>query len=291
MGNGLPYQYQKSMRYHRLGYALYKPPPFTRLFSGVLGYLDEDREWHPVLDLTQYPILNITTGRPVSPQRYTPLAVPVLKTPDSRFWSPRVSSSSHETAIAINAEADALALALPVTIGGAVEYASQGDYGAILMCDNAVVNEGFDSRELSCKWLKKNSAALREDFPDLKKHGVYISTWTYSASNIHVNAWEGREHRVMLGFQVGATGIGSLGPETSWARGHTSNGWAHFVDEKRVVFFTGVKVKYGVFGPREEVTGKWRGANKDKFLVFERGENGEDGACEAEVEPFGDNYE
>jgi hypothetical protein len=45
-------------------------------------------------------------------------------------------------------------------------------------------------------------------------------------------------------------------------------------------------IKYGVFGPREEVAGKWRGVNKDKFLVFERGEHGEDGACEAEVEPL-----
>jgi hypothetical protein len=203
-----------------------------------------------------------------------------------------VSTKHSETTVAIETEADALALALPVTVGGAVEYASKTDFGAILMCDDAVVTEGFDVREPFLAWLKKNSTALLEDFPDLKKHGAYVCTWTYSASNIHINAWEGAEHKVTLGFQVGATGIGSLGPETTWVRGRTSNGWAHFVDgEKRVVFFTGVKIAYGVFGPRKEVEKKWRGVQRDKFVVVGRSDEHEDAACVAEVELIGDDYD
>jgi len=288
MGGGLAERYRKSMRPHDFGYAMYKPPLYSRLRPGLLGYLDEDREWHPLLDLTKHPIFNLTTNQPADSQRYTRFATPVLKTPDSRSWEPRVSTKHSETAIAINCEADALAAALPVTVGGAVEYASKTDFGAILMCDDDVVNEGFDVRDPFLKWLKNNSAALLEDFPDLGKHGVYIPTWTYSASNIHINAWEGSRHKVTLGFHVGATGIGAIGPKTSWVRGRTSNGWADFDDgKKRVVFFTGVKVSYGIFGPREEITKKWRGAQKGKFIVVGQAE---DEACEAEIELFGDDY-
>lgn len=277
------------MRPHPFGYALYNPPLHSRLRPGILGYLDKEREWHPLLDLNQNPIFNVTTNKDVEPLRYTPFTTPVLKTPDSRFWEARVSSKHIETSIAINCEADALALALPVTVSGAVEYTSKIDFGAILMCDDAVVNEGFDVRDPFLTWLKKNSAALLEDFPDLGRHGVYISTWTYSSSNIHINAWEGSEHKVALGFHVGATGIGSVGPETSWVRGCTSNGWAHFVDgEKRVVFFTGVKVTYGMFGPREEVFKKWRGAQRGNFLVLGQSE---DAACVADIELLGEDYD
>jgi hypothetical protein len=57
-----------------------------------------------------------------------------------------------------------------------------------------------------------------------------------------------------------------------------------------VVFFTGVKVTYGIFGPREEVTGKWRGVQKDKFLVLGRGVD-DDIACVAEVDLFGEDFD
>jgi hypothetical protein len=174
-------------------------------------------------------MLNMVTGQPVVPRIYSPFAVPVRKKPGSRLWEPQVSSRHNERAIAINAEAEALALALPVTAGGAIEYGSMTDFGAILMCDDPFVNEGFDVRQPFLAWLKRNSKALLDDFLDLQKYGACIATWTYSASEVHINAWEGSHHTVTLGFHVGATGVGSVGPEISWARGRASNGWAHFV--------------------------------------------------------------
>lgn len=281
------------MRSHRLGYGLHKPDLYTRLHPGILGFLDEDSTWHPLLDLTQTPIFNITQGKPVEDVNYTPFSTPVLKEPDSRFWGPRVSNKHTEVSIALETEAGALALGLPVDVGGAIEYQSKTDFGAILMCDDAVVADGFDVRDPFLSWLKKNSAALLADFPDVKKHGVCIATWTYSAASVHVNAWQGAEQKVVVGFKVGATGVGSLGPETSWYRGHASSGWSHFVDgQKRVVFFSGVKVTYGVFGPREQAEKQWRGLRSDKFLVQRQGDDGAEGeSCVAEVEIFGDDYD
>ncbi|RYO95985.1 hypothetical protein DL765_011723 [Monosporascus sp. GIB2] len=293
MGGDLSERYRNAMRPHRaFGYALYEPVPYARLFPGVLGYLDEKRQWHPLLDLTKSPIFNIVSGKSVEPNTYTPFLPPVGKMPDSRFWEPRVSSKHKETEIKLEAEADALALGLPATVGGALEYQSSVDFGAILMCDDAVVAEGFDVRDPFLVWIKKNSAALLVEFPDLRRHGAYIATWTYSAAKIHINAWEGVQHKVVLGFQVGATGVGNVGPETSWFRGRASNGWSHYVDSKRVVFFSGVKVKYGMFGSREEVEKKWRGQRSDKFLVDKLGNDDEEPETSmAEIELLGDDYD
>ncbi|KAH6972077.1 hypothetical protein BKA56DRAFT_620646 [Ilyonectria sp. MPI-CAGE-AT-0026] len=294
MGGDLSERYRTAMRPHRaFGYALYEPVPYARLFPGVLGYLDEKRQWHPLLDLTKRSIFNIVRGEAVEPETYTSFLIPVGKTPDSRFWGPRVSSKHSETEVKLEAEADALALGLQATVGGAIEYQSRVDFGAILMCDDAVVAEGFDVRDPFLAWIKKNSAALLAEFPDLQKHGIYIPTWTYSAAETHINAWEGVEHKIVLGFQVGATGVGNVGPGTSWSRGRASNGWSHYLDGKRVVFFSGVKVKYGMFGPREEVEKKWRGQPSDKFLVHRLSDE-DDGELEsslAEMEVLGDDYD
>lgn len=71
-------------------------------------------------------------------------------------------------------------LALPATVGGAIEYACEGDFGAILTCDDAVVNEGLNIREPFLSLLKRNSAVP----PDLRTRGVDVSAWTYSASSV-----------------------------------------------------------------------------------------------------------
>ncbi|KAK4155842.1 hypothetical protein C8A00DRAFT_13152 [Chaetomidium leptoderma] len=298
MPGNLPEQYRKAMRAHRLGYALYQPDLYTRLHPGILGYLDDDRTWHPLLDLTQTPISNLTQGgTPVPEHKYTPFSPPVPKDPDARFWGPKVSSKSTETTLSLASSADALALGLPLEVGGAVEYQSKADFGAVLLCDDAVVADGFDVRDPSLAWLKRNSAALLADFPDLKRHGVCVATWTYSATSVHINAWEGTGRKVVLGFKVGAAaaaaGVGNAGSsQMAWSRVEGSSGWAHFVDgEKRVVFFSGVKVNYGVFGPRGQAEKRWRGAKSDKFLVHRMLGGDDDESCVAEVEIFGDDYD
>ncbi|KAH7071334.1 hypothetical protein BKA63DRAFT_517745 [Paraphoma chrysanthemicola] len=273
-------RYRASMMPHRYGYALFEPQTFARLRPGMLGFLDEYRRWHPLLDLSD-PIAVEAAGCDAIQKQ-------ILSDPDTRAWGPLESSTVTSNDVHLGGEVDALSLGLPVDIGGAVEYSTATDFGAILMCDDKVESQGFDEREPFLDWLKRNSKAVLARWPDVKKYGVIATTWTYSASKIYIQVWNDASKTVTLGFKLGATGIGGLEPETSWHRAHATTGWSRWDDEKRVVFFTGVKIKYNLFGNHEQAEKKWRGDNNKEFLVL--GLEGEQFAT-ANVDHFGDSYE
>lgn len=267
------------MLLHRFGYALYEPASFTRLHPGILGYLDEYRRWHPILDLTDIAAIKAAG--------YTPIDGLQMCEPETRVWGPLVSSNVRETNVKLEGDVDALGLGLPADIGGIVQFSTNTDFGAVLMCDNEVVAEGYDLRNPFLVWLKENSKALLKSYPDLKKHGVCAVTWTYSSTNIHINVWENAATTVTVGFKLGMTGVGHASPETSWVRRRSGSGWSNWSDQKRVVFFTGVKLAFSVFGSREVSEGRWRGAGDD-FMV---GELNSGEICEAKVEFVGDEWE
>jgi hypothetical protein len=197
-----------------------------------------------------------------------------------------VSSNVKENRINLEGDLNGLSFGFPVDVGGVIHYSTKSDFGAVLMCDTEVVSEGYDFRSPFLQWIKKNSRTLLANYPDLKKHGVCAVTWTYSASDIHINAWTNSDNTVTVGFKLGAEGIGSANPEISWIRSQSSSGWMEWTGQKRVVFFTGVKMKYGLFGVRERPENEWRG-EKDKFMItgLEGGQS-----CEAEAEFFGDDW-
>ncbi|KAJ2978101.1 hypothetical protein NUW58_g7602 [Xylaria curta] len=270
--------YRKSMRRHRFGYALYEPVPFSRLYPGVLGYLDEYQRWHPILDLND--------AHAVQAAGYTPLLGNLQRAkPDMRCYGPLTASDVSKTDVALGVGADASTMGLPLDVGGIVSYGTAGSFGAVLVCDGDVASEGFDFRNPFLAWLKRNANMLFSNYPDTKKYGVCIATWTYSTTNIHISAWEGASHSVTVGFTVGAAGVGHATPQTTWHRGHASNGWSTYTDQKRVVFFAGVKIKTGVFGTKEQPESRWRG--NDRFMVEGASE---DDYYVAEAELIGDDW-
>ena len=219
------------------------------------------------------------------PAGFTPLEAQLLSDPDFRAWGPLTSSTVKSNRLKLKGEADALSLSLPVDVGGAVEYSTKTNFGAVLMCDDKVESRGFELRRPFLAWLKQNSKVLLGKWPDVGEHGVIAATWTYSAVKVYIHAWEDAGKTVAVGFKVGATGVGGAEPEVSWHRARANEGWSRWDDRKRVVFFTGVKVKYNVFGTWGQDERKWRGDNEDEFLVPEIGG---DRYAEAEVEYFGD---
>jgi hypothetical protein len=265
---------------HRYGYALFEPPTVARLHPGMLGFLDEYRHWHPLLDLSD-PIAVQAAGCDA-------IQAQILSDPDARAWGPLESSTVTSNKVELGAEVDALSLGLPVDIGGAVEYSTQTDFGAILMCDDKVESQGFDERHPFLTWLKRNSKAVLARWPDVKKHGVIATTWTYTAEKIFIQVWNDASRTVTLGFSVGATGVGNVGPEISWHRAHGTAGWSRWEDGKHVVFFTGVRISYNLFGNHEQEEKKWRGDDNTEFSVM--GLEGEQFAT-AKVDFFGDDYE
>jgi len=273
-------RYRESMRSEPYGYALYHPQEHTRLRPGMLGYLDENKHWHPLLDLRD-------------PQAIANLNLPALKMQmlnerKPEQWGPKTASTVKETTIKLGGDVDAASLGLPLDVGGAVQYSSASDFGAILMCDDKVVPKGFDERKPFLLWLKSNSKALLKQFPDLKDYGVIVATWTYSASQIYIHVWEDKDKTVVVGVKAGATGVGHGETENVWRRAHSSDGWTRFDDGARVVFFTGVGIKYTFLGVKEQKEHEWRGEDEMQFVV----ENVEDSmVAEAKAETFGDDWE
>ncbi|EFY95271.1 hypothetical protein X797_010875 [Metarhizium robertsii] len=275
-------RYRVSMkRPHDFGYALYQPKPFTRLCPVKVGYLDEYQNWHPLFDLEK--------PDDIAAEGYTPFILPRRSVPDAGQWGPCLSTTTVDTPVDISARGTLQALGLPAEVTAVVQYRTFTDFGAVLMCDDKVVSEGFDVRNPFLEWLKQNSGRLLANYPDVKRYGLCAVTWTYSATDIHIKTWTDTDTRVTVGFVSKADPFAHGGVQTSWARSQSSSGWFSWNDQKRVIFFTGVKITFGFFGVNEQQERGWRGVKKDScFLVTD---SALDESCEAEVEIFGDDWQ
>jgi hypothetical protein len=280
MNLNLADRYRSTMMRHRYGYALYEPEMTSRLHPGMLGFLDEYRRWHPLLKLDD-PIAVKAAG-------FDPIEAQMLSETDVITRGPLTSNTVNDNEVVLAAGTDALSLGLPVGISGYMEYSTAMDFGAVLMCDDKVESYGYDLRMPFLSWLKRNSKALVQKWPDIKKYGVIATTRTYSASKVYIQAWTGADKKIVIGFDVEVPGVANAGPEVSWHRAHSSQGWSRWDDQKRVVFFTGAKIEYTLFGTRNKNEDKWRGGKIDEFQVrgFEDGTE-----ATATVELFGDDWE
>jgi hypothetical protein len=279
MGPSLAHTYRNAMRRHRFGYALYEPVPFSRLRPGMLGYLDDEyQRWHPILDLSD--------ASAVKDAGYEPLGYLQRSQPDTRRYGPLTADKVTETSVELEAGVGGAAVGLPVGVSGVVKYNTSGGFGAVLLCEDAVVSEGFDFRDPFRAWLQRHAKTLFAKYPDAKKHGLCAVTWSYSSTDIAITTWENAYGSVTLGIEVDAANVAKVGPKVSWVRGASSSGWSTWKDEKRVVFFAGVKIKTGLFRlAREEEEKDWRGGG-DTFVV----EDDENGPYIVEVEGFGDEW-
>lgn len=245
----------------------------------MLGYLDDEyQRWHPILDLAD--------ASAVKAAGYSPLGPLQRSAPDMRRYGPLTADKVTGTSVGLEAGLGAAAVGLPVEVGGVVRYSTTGGFGAVLLCGDEVMSEGFDFRDPFLAWLQRHAKVLFAKYPDAKKHGLCAVTWTYSSADVGITTWENSESSVTVGFDVGAAEVAEVSPEVSWVRGASSSGWSTWKDQKRVVFFAGVKIKTGLFGSiREEPEKNWRG-DGDAFVV----QDDENGTYTVSVEQFGDDW-
>ncbi|KAF4462337.1 hypothetical protein FALBO_10852 [Fusarium albosuccineum] len=276
IAGGLAGLYRRSMENHPYGYALYEPAPFSRLQPGTVGYLDDYQRWHP--------ILNLNDTEAVQNSGYPPVGHLQRCDPDVHRVGPLLSTGTSKTNLELEAGAGAAALGLPVDVSGAIKYSTSNEFGAVLMFDSDVVVEGFDLRDPFRTWMQQNAKSLFEKYPDVKKHGLCAVTGTYSSNNIHISAWEGDNNSATVGFKGGMAGVANVGQHMSWIRGQSSAGWSAWTDQKRVVFFTGVKMTMGFFGRPKE---------RNLCCAIEEvkvGGDDEGDDFEVDLEPFGDDW-
>ncbi|KAH7235535.1 hypothetical protein BKA59DRAFT_532974 [Fusarium tricinctum] len=274
---GLANHYYKSMQHHSYGYALYEPAPFTRLRPGSLGYLDEHHRWRPILDLLDSEALE-RAG-------YSSLGDLRPAEPNVCRFGPKTSNNTTETSIDLEAGVGAAAMGLPVDVNGALKFSTSSEFGAVLVCENDVVEEGFDLRQPFNTWLENNAKALFKEYPELKEHGLYAVMWTYSTTGIHLSVWNDKSNHATVGVKVGVAGAGNIGPKTEYVRGQSSSGWTEWTDQKRVIFFTGVFMRTNLFG-WAKIKKKKSGPDKETKRFNIEGDEGEE-SFRVFLEPVG----
>ncbi|KAH8903390.1 hypothetical protein BR93DRAFT_885494 [Coniochaeta sp. PMI_546] len=266
-------RYRNAMKDHGFGYALYEPEQFDRIKPGTLGYFDANRMWHNLLDLTDAPSLRAAN--------LTPFVEPHRRVPDKRRWGPLTSNHVSERNVQLGAGVDGTSFGLPASVSIVTEYSTKGGFGAVLMCDNDVVVEGYDVRGPIERWIRENRLALAKIL-DLKEHGVVCSTWTYSSENVHLNVWEDSETKVVVGVGADVQGLANTNASTSWLRGRSGSKWTDWPTGKRVVFFSGVKCEFNWLGRMTtKPESQWRGGNSS--IVWDAESND---AYECEIQSF-----
>ncbi|KAK0725794.1 hypothetical protein B0H67DRAFT_681057 [Lasiosphaeris hirsuta] len=85
---------------------------------------------------------------------------------------------------------------------------------------------------------------------------------------MRINAWQSADNRVVVSFGLAAPGI----------------------VKKRIIFFTGVKIRPGLFDIRTEHEERWRGDSDEVFLVDNADDDGLRAAYKAGLEMLGDDW-
>ncbi|PTD01185.1 hypothetical protein HYE67_000082 [Fusarium culmorum] len=85
---------------------------------------------------------------------------------DVRRFGPMLSKEIAKTDVTLEAGVGAASIGLPFDVSGAVKYSTSNRFGAVLVCENDVVSQGFDLCQPFATWLEENGKALFTDYPD-----------------------------------------------------------------------------------------------------------------------------
>lgn len=270
--------YRDSMAKCPYGHAFFEPPVLGSSFGlGKIGYTDDQGHWRLIIDLADKQALK--------DGKYTPFRFPVEAEPDLQIWGPVKSANVAETKMALSGEADAAALGIPVGFGGAIEYESTSNFGAVLMSDVDVEVTGYDVRGPFIKWLQDNAAMIRKNHKsEVGSRTLHAVIGIYASTDIFIHVMSDRGKKVVVGFKATAPGVASADLGTTWARSSIGSHWRQVNKKhdkvKKAMFALSVTLTFGIFG-RKEV----RGGSTTKWLEVEDPE-GRD-SCEARIEPLG----
>ncbi|KAI3390519.1 hypothetical protein diail_9286 [Diaporthe ilicicola] len=270
--------YRDSMAKCPYGHAFFEPPVLGPSFGlGKVGYTDDQGHWRLILDLAD--------KKALADGKYTSFRPPVEAEPDHQTWGPVKSADVAETKITLSGEADAAALGIPVGFGGAIEYESASNFGAVLMSDVDVEITGYDVRGPFMKWLEENASKIRKNHKsEIGSRPLHAVIGIYASTDIFIHVMSERGKKVVVGFKAAAPGVASAELGTTWARSSVGSHWRQMnkKDEKvnKAMFMLSVTLSCGIFG-RKEV----RGGSKTKLIQVDD-PDGQD-PCEALIDSIG----
>lgn len=270
--------YRESMAKCPYGHAFFEPLVLGSSFGlGKVGYMDDLGHWRLIIDLAN--------KQSLKDGGYTPFRFPVEADPDLQKWGPVKSANVAENKIALSGDADAAALGIPVGFGGAMEYESTSNFGAVLMSDVDVEVTGYDVRGPFIKWLEENAATIRKNHKrEIGSRTLHVVIGIYASTDIFIHVMSDRGKKVVVGFKASAPGAASADLGTTWARSSVGSHWRRVNKKddnvKKAMFALSVTLTFGIFG-RKEV----RGSSKTKWLEVKDPE-GQD-SCEALIDSIG----
>lgn len=87
----------------------------------------------------------------------------------------------------------------------------------------------YNDQCLFKEWIDDNKARLYDMFGNqLKKHGLWIVTITYTAPGCSINAWMHKDKNVVLSAKAKAAMVGDLSAELQWTDKITDKDWCHY---------------------------------------------------------------
>lgn len=213
--------YARLMKCHPFGTALYNPPSSSQFRVGGVGYFDSSGAWNPISDVS-------TSSNPLSPIEASQLA----KAPrEEQIWGPKLGTSTdgHELGVSTGIGALPLVAATagtaPIDISAQWSFQSSSRDGAILLTSGPVVHDRYYHREPFLQWMRLNADQLRKLYPEVKEHGVWVVTSTWTAKEAAINCWNDSGKAVKVGFALKALEIGEVAPKGRWVHQGFAAGW------------------------------------------------------------------
>jgi len=117
---------------------------------------------------------------------------------------------------------------IPITASAAYSYSTDSDLGAILLTDSPVTHELYYHGSPFKNWVKKNASVIFQRWPEVKQHGLWIVTSTYTTKKCAVNMWASGGRAFNVGFSAKVIGTTEAGPSGEWYRDQADEGWCEY---------------------------------------------------------------
>ncbi|OTA82498.1 hypothetical protein M434DRAFT_37076 [Hypoxylon sp. CO27-5] len=238
-GDHLYELYNRHMERYGLGYALLEPESSYDLKPGVCGYIDDHGTWRPLLDITDKSAVEEAGCTHIQQNK-------LVRSRTSRYrWGPKYTDTVSYKKANVKAGASGLPAGIPVDASLLVEFQSEQDFGAVLLCTKEVEKAGYHHAGPFRQWAVNNAGKLLKQFPEVHKHGFHMVITTYSSPEVYINFWTRKSNHVILGFQAGLTPAGEIAPTAETYRAQSTSNWNHPIyGERKVVFFSGLVFKF-----------------------------------------------
>ncbi|KAH8723082.1 hypothetical protein GQ44DRAFT_774360 [Phaeosphaeriaceae sp. PMI808] len=263
-----PKAYPKAMKYFHSLYAVWSPDQTGRIKPGACGYFDDSGDWNTIANL-----------RDIKADDASFLKPPQIPEPIEKFqgrWPPICSDGVSWAQMQLD---------VPIPIPDAdikfeakIEFTKQKGYGASLVTGPNVSSTYLENpKAIFQDWIKANYTSIRDRYPDIKDHGLWIITKTYHTRRCAISSWSGLEQSACLYVGAGALVGNSLTLQGAIGETKQSGIWRFFSEKSKnkkdrnigyTVFVGGLRYQSSILGLKEvPVTAPMRGKEEDEFLV------------------------